>query len=176
MHACVYTITQLYGHVHKGQVINACTYAKTRSHLLFFFFFFFFFFFKPYPLLPTSQSHHCFSLIISLHLQRKCSGWDIWNKFLETFEVRDSSVFGLQFQSWCGGGGSISTNGGSYRLDRPCKRWLELNEPALAQLGDPIKVGMAADGGDTKPVWELECLVRFRLPASVTDSWDDLTR
>ena len=84
--------------------------------------------------------------------------------------MHERDFFGLQFQTWSGVDVKISAAEGTYKLGRATPRWLMLNEPALAQLGDPI------ERDDGWAVWEFDCKVRFYLSPMITDNWDKFTR
>jgi hypothetical protein len=102
--------------------------------------------------------------------KKKCSGREIWEQFTTVFDVHERDFFGLQYQTWSGVDVKISAAEGTYKLGRATPRWLMFNEPALAQLGDPI------ERDDGWAVWEFDCKVRFYLSPMITDNWDKFTR
>jgi hypothetical protein len=115
----------------------------------------------------TAQ-HACSTL--GSHAQRKASGRDVWDRFIEGFDIGEQEFFGFQYQAWDGADMRVGSAGGTYRLGRSVTRWLILNESAHAQLGDPT---LREDGWS---LWKLECRVKFYLQAHVTDLWDPFTR
>lgn len=66
----------------------------------------------------------------------------------------------------------MGADGGSYSLGATTRTWLVLEEPAAPQLGPPQPDEINADVG----VWELEFRMRFYVPRSITDGFDDFSR